>query len=200
MSLYETLGVDSKANQTEIKNAYRNKAKKLHPDIGGDKEEFALIAIAYGILSDSNKRDWYDKTGIERDISFANQKAFGLLQNIFNTILDKAGVEGILTFNVIKHMEDTIRLTLEKDIKNKKKAVITKKALQKAARRIKHKKKLNAFSLVIKHKIDQLDKTIQAISEMIESSKIAKKMLKDYDFKFDIKEVTKSYSTWTATI
>lgn len=45
------LGVDPKATQEEIKNAYRRKAMKHHPDRGGDPETFQEIQAAYELLS-----------------------------------------------------------------------------------------------------------------------------------------------------
>ena len=41
---YETLGVDSKATEAEIKKAFRRKALKEHPDKGGDPEKVKIIS------------------------------------------------------------------------------------------------------------------------------------------------------------
>ncbi len=60
---YEILGINKNANKSEIKKAYRKLAKEKHPDSGGDEEEFKLIAEAYGVLSDDNKRQQYDTFG-----------------------------------------------------------------------------------------------------------------------------------------
>ncbi|MEG2116176.1 MAG: molecular chaperone DnaJ [Clostridia bacterium] len=61
---YEILGVDKNAGDAEIKTAYRNLAKKYHPDLNqGNKEaseKFKEINEAYETLSDSNKRAEYD--------------------------------------------------------------------------------------------------------------------------------------------
>jgi len=61
---YKILGVDKKANQDEIKKAYRKKALKHHPDKNsGNKEQedkFKEVNEAYEILSDENKRQQYD--------------------------------------------------------------------------------------------------------------------------------------------
>lgn len=61
--LYELLGVNKDASQDEIKKAYRKKAKKIHPDVGGDAELFKKISYANEILSDPEKRKLYDQFG-----------------------------------------------------------------------------------------------------------------------------------------
>jgi len=63
--LYETLGVEKTATDKEIKKAYRKLAVKHHPDKGGDEAKFKEISAAYEILSDSDKREKYDKYGLE---------------------------------------------------------------------------------------------------------------------------------------
>jgi len=62
---YETLGVDKKSSQADIKKAYRNLAKKYHPDANpGDKaaeERFKEISQAYDVVGDPEKRKQYDQ-------------------------------------------------------------------------------------------------------------------------------------------
>ena len=41
------LGVNQEANKREVKNAYRRKARKLHPDVGGDEAAFKQLHDAY---------------------------------------------------------------------------------------------------------------------------------------------------------
>jgi molecular chaperone DnaJ len=64
---YETLGISKSANEYEIKKAYRNLAKKYHPDMNpNDKEaekKFKEVNEAYEILSDSDKKSRYDTYG-----------------------------------------------------------------------------------------------------------------------------------------
>ena len=60
---YEVLGVKSTASANQIKKAYRDKARILHPDKGGDEEQFKRLVHAYEILSDPKKKEDYDKYG-----------------------------------------------------------------------------------------------------------------------------------------
>ncbi len=63
---YEVLGVSRTASNDELKAAFRNLARKYHPDVSdaSDAEEkFKEINEAYGVLSDSDKRAAYDRFG-----------------------------------------------------------------------------------------------------------------------------------------
>lgn len=64
---YEVLGVPRGATESEIKRAYRQLARKYHPDVAEDKvhagEHFKEINEAYEVLSDAQKREQYDRFG-----------------------------------------------------------------------------------------------------------------------------------------
>ncbi len=65
---YEILGVAKNANQEKIKSAFRNLARKYHPDVNKEpdaEERFKEINEAFMVLSDEEKRSVYDRFGHE---------------------------------------------------------------------------------------------------------------------------------------
>ena len=63
---YDTLGVGKGASPEDIKSAFRNLARKYHPDVSQEpdaEDRFKEINEAYAVLSDPEKRSAYDRFG-----------------------------------------------------------------------------------------------------------------------------------------
>ena len=64
---YKTLGISRDASQAEIQKAYRDLARKYHPDLNPDdkkaKEKFQKVQGAFDVLNDREKREMYDRYG-----------------------------------------------------------------------------------------------------------------------------------------
>lgn len=63
---YEVLGVSRDASESDLKSAFRNLARKYHPDVSDApdaEEKFKEANEAYGVLSDADKRAAYDRFG-----------------------------------------------------------------------------------------------------------------------------------------
>lgn len=93
---YEVLGLDKNASDDAIKKAYRQLAKKYHPDLNpGDKEaeaHFKEVGEAYEVLSDPEKKARYDQyghAGVDPNFGaggFDGSVDFGDIGDIFSSI------------------------------------------------------------------------------------------------------------------
>lgn len=77
---YKVLGIRNNATLAEIKRAYREKVKELHPDLSGDitrKDEFNDVVQAYRVLSDARQRNIFDESFFMRvKKSYGDTKSF----------------------------------------------------------------------------------------------------------------------------
>jgi DnaJ-class molecular chaperone len=64
---YKILGIARNASQAEIQKAYRDLARKYHPDLNPEdksaKRKFQRVQQAYDVLNDADKREMYDRYG-----------------------------------------------------------------------------------------------------------------------------------------
>jgi molecular chaperone DnaJ len=88
---YDVLGVGRDASEQEIKKAFRQLARELHPDVNAHdpdaEDKFKQAAEAHEILSDAERRAIYDRYGHEglRSGGYApNFDAFGSIGDLFN--------------------------------------------------------------------------------------------------------------------
>ncbi len=99
---YEILGIKKGASDDEIKSAYRQMAKKYHPDLNKSpeaSEKFKEINEAYSVLGDSAKRQNYDQYGSADGpqgfggggFSGFSSEGFGGFEDIFNIFSNFGG-------------------------------------------------------------------------------------------------------------
>ena len=123
---YETLGVDKKASQDEIKKTFRKLARKYHPDLNpGDKNaerKFKELSEAYDVLGDEKKRAEYDQSGRSpfegggpgfdyRAYTSGDSFDFGGFGDIFSDLFGaETGSErpGLKGHDLVMHLEMTL--------------------------------------------------------------------------------------------
>ena len=95
---YDILGVSETATQEEIKKAFRTKSKELHPDRGGDEEQFKKVNEAYSTLSDDGKKQEYD---MRRSNPFGGGgDPFDIFANMFGQRQAQRAPDRVIDLNV----------------------------------------------------------------------------------------------------
>jgi len=93
--LYEILGVGRDASEDEIKRAYRRRARDLHPDAGGDEEQFKELTTAYEVLKNPQAKANYDRYGDPRGPGgLGDVGGFGDLGDLINAFFGGFGGGG----------------------------------------------------------------------------------------------------------
>ena len=182
---YGVLGVDITATKQEIKDAYREKSKIVHPDKkGGSKEKFTELNEAYKVLSDDSARKIYDATGksIYNPIEI-EEESNNLLVGIFNEIIDvdltqfEYGILGYILENLNERLYARGRDIgiIEKAIKK------FEKILGKIRRKKKEDEEDNLFDRVINDRIKEKNQDLALAQLDIKIIERAIKALDDYD-------------------
>ncbi len=193
--LYKILGVSKSATLKQIKDEFKRKAKKLHPDLGGEEKEFLKILHAYSILRDPKKRKLYDETGEVEDIiknDFAEMvEALGtLFDSALNSgLAENASVDLIeIMTNATAKAIDSARMeeaTLKEDLKS----------LKDLQKRIKRKnKEANIFSNILDRKIEGKNKGLKVAKQTIKIRLMAKMELEEYDCITEVVDIVRYYS------
>ena len=136
---YELLGVRPDASAEEIKKAYRQRARQLHPDTNPDPEaeaKFKEVAVAYETLSDPERRHRYDRFGPEGagaggdPFGFAGAGAGGI-GDIFDAFFGGGGFEqrGRSGPPAGADLETSVRLTLEQVVFGAQEEVLVRTAV-----------------------------------------------------------------------
>lgn len=140
--LYEVLGVDRNATDSEIKKAYRRKARELHPDVNkapNAEDQFKELNEAYEVLSDPSKRAQYDRFGTIPGAAGGNPfnpfggsavdfedifGGFGDMGDVFSTFFGGRGGGQSTTRRDGRDMTVSLRLTLEEAAAGGKKEIV----------------------------------------------------------------------------
>lgn len=186
--LYATLGVKKTATPAEIKKAYRKKASSNHSDReGGDDKAMAAINVAYGVLSNPEKRKRFDETGDDGQYTPSMEdRAVEVILTLAKQIIEKAPDHIGIVAEILKTLERGERECTQM-IAKKRREVLKYEKRRKTVKA----KKSNIFDGLFAQQIEQLARNIQEIEAGIKVNAIAANILKDggYEDVIEAKEI-----------
>ncbi|MDR3129916.1 MAG: DnaJ domain-containing protein [Treponema sp.] len=106
---YSLLGISEDANSGDIKRAFREKAKRIHPDIAGNGDSRAMrkLITAYEVLSNVDRRYEYDRAYLRfvRDPSDLKAGGFNYRDYLRQNSGDPASQAKLIFFDLL-HLEE----------------------------------------------------------------------------------------------
>ena len=188
MNLYDKLGVKKTSKKEEIKQAFREKAKKAHPDVGGSEEEFKELNRIFRILFDDKLRLIYDLSGEEKEqtIDNAEQQAMNLLSNELISIINHYKQQ-VVQRDIIAEMTEKLQLTINQTAKQIKDIEGATKEITKIKNRLKMKRGRKAPFLIntLDGEINRMKVEAINLGIKIEILEKAVMLLGDYIFESD---------------
>lgn len=189
--LYETLGVPKSASKEQIKSAYRQRAKKLHPDTGAtpNAAAFSEASHAYKLLTDDSRRAHYDEHGEELHSGLSDpihDRALNLLASVLDKVISHPDV---LFHNLPQQIEGELRTMLDQQVKTIAAGNVELEKTKKVRKKLKRKKKDGTDYLLalIDNRIQRIGDELAKIGQMRDGTQRAIGMVEGgYTFEVDV--------------
>lgn len=178
--LYETLGVASDATEAEIGAAFRQAAKRAHPDAGGDADRFGALATAHKVLRDPKRRARYDATGeVEDGPDMTRTKALELINRALDRCLalDQSG-----RLDFVERIRREIKTELDELREHQKSGAAMRDRFEALGNRFVAEGPVNHFAGMIAEKTRTIDQASAAAAGEIELREAALAILTGYRF------------------
>lgn len=199
-NLYETLGVNRDASAAQIKSAFRKRAKRAHPDAGGNTDEFNRVNHAYVVLVDPARRDEYDRTGkSDGKVDNSHVEALTIINQMMDQMVEQVGDR--TEVDVVAEMRKAMDMRLADIGRDVDK--MRRKALRLAVFANKFRKDSgeNVLRKMIEAKIAGVDRGIESAEKAKAGIMKARALLEGYSFDADPAEpqILRGWSNFTAS-
>jgi curved DNA-binding protein CbpA len=189
--LYETLGVARGADRAAVRRAFRDRARRVHPDVGGSVEAFGALVRARDVLSDPGRRERYDRTGEADDGPIADN----LEANALDWAMKKVDEAIVLCANrgldpaaqdVLAIARISAKSNLEQNEIQQRQMREGAEKYRKLARRFRKKGRgENRMRMLLEGKALDLERGAERNEDLARPLRRALEILADYEFDFD---------------
>lgn len=185
---YDVLGIEPSATAAEIRRAYRDKAKTLHPDQGGGTEAFQDLGEAQRLLLDEERRARFDGTG-EVDGSEpdnAESAAMDVIASVLENALSRVEGAELVKQDMVAGIVRTIATRiagLEEAAEDQEEEIAKVRALGKRFRR--RKKGGNLIRRMLEAKADAGARQVAEYARQLVAHRRALVLMEGYEFNWD---------------
>jgi curved DNA-binding protein CbpA len=192
---YDTLGVKPEATTDDIKKAFRKKAKKSHPDKGGNPQEFREASNAYALLVNPARRKHFDDTGKTDDPDDTQRKIVGDLSALFVQAVDSLNPK---YDDIVSAVRSCIEDSRKKFVEFKRNSERRKDKFADAIKRAKRKKTdgENIVVMALELQVQQCQTAIMDADNRIADADTMVAMLECYEWIVEQQEFGGIYSTY----
>lgn len=179
---YDTLGVDRDADDDTIRKAYKNAAKKAHPDGGGNAEAFHEVGRALAVLTDPERRKRFDETGKDEERVNLRKNEYNVLAELFDAIINHDDFTP----------KDNIVLLMQKLLNERlsriNEAILTVKVSRKKCKRIikglvrRKGKGGDALREIFNGKLHAIEESMADLQDQLSNHRKALNIVLDYDY------------------
>lgn len=181
---YEKLGIKPDAPTDQIKKAFRELAKEMHPDVSQSEStaEFCEMKEAYELLVSPERRAKYDATGQESERLRTQDIATSELQALFMRVIDDVDCKSI---DMVKYACDVIKASKESLAKEKRSIETKRKRYADAGERLITKLEDNPIKHAFDNQVALCDKALHQAGARLALMEQMLKMMADYEWKTD---------------
>ena len=199
MNPYEELEIGKEFTKKELKSQFRKMCKKHHPDLKkGSTDKFVALKKAYNVLSDPDKKKYFDETGsIPNDVSVDRIRTMakeGLLNIIEKVIYSPQIMQNYENADVIGIITKVINDNKQMATNNLNKISTEYKTAKKMLVKLKHKGGKNDFvKTMIKSSLNQRKDNLKNLNVNISVLDTMLEIIKEYEYDFtDLAQQTRS--------
>jgi curved DNA-binding protein CbpA len=196
--LYQVLDVSHDASTAAINAAYRRKAKTLHPDAGGDAEDFRILKLARDVLADPNHRKDFDRTGDLPDVhreENAQAMAYAAAGDLLLSLVGE--IKSPNYEDVLAILRDVVTKRLRQTAEQQASVEKLLEKLPVVANRLRPKEGENILRSVLLRRGEDLRKTLDSLKHDTEINERILRLLDNYEYFVQIENVLISNDVWT---
>jgi curved DNA-binding protein CbpA len=181
---YQILGVAAGASDEQIKAAYRQHAKGMHPDAGGDPDAFMHMQRACDLLLDPLRRKVFDATGYDPEFADpADLQGALIIETLVNDIVLDERQAG--TFDPLAGMRARLARDIQKARFHIREMEGHRARISGHMERLERRPETDVLGFMLKARIEAISRSIAETTRKIEATERAHELLEAYSYAVD---------------